>query len=279
MSHSINGHKKPLIFTSSHLPPFLNPCSISFSTHKSFFQFLKNLISSIAAFLQVRKWRRRDKLTISGRGCSRAPLPLLPAPPLLPPASLLPPAPLPLVPLPPAPLLPSQAPVLECLLRGPLLPLLSLPILLVMLRVPPLWPLPRGDIILELGPHHQLLHIPCQPSGPHRPRGFEHQAQGSHLHRDPGHHPLHFIRVLPELQTYLQGPSSGDLTSPVTLSWGMLAAGTEISMRRCTMISRHFPRTQGFETPCSSYNDTIWSHSWCHVSSIILGSSSSSIIQ
>ena len=29
-----------------------------------------------------------------------------------------------------------------------------------MLRVPPLWPLPRGDIILESGPHHQLLRNP-----------------------------------------------------------------------------------------------------------------------
>ena len=36
-------------------------------------------------------------------------------------------------------------------------------------------------------------------------------------------------------------------------------------------ISRHFPQTRGSETPCSSCSDTIYSHSWCRVSSIILG--------
>ena len=76
---------------------------------------------------------------------------------------------------------------------------------------------------------------------------------------------------IPELQIYLRYPSSGGLTSPATLSRGMLAAGIEISMRRCTTISRHFSRTQGSETPCSSCSDTIWSHSWCRVSSVILG--------
>ena len=148
-----------------------------------------------------------------------------------------------------------------------------------MLRVPPLWPLLRGGIILELGPHHQPLHIPDQPGGPHRPRGPGHQAQGSHLHRDPVCRPLHLIRVFPEPQTCLRGPSSGDLTSPVTPFRGMLAVGIEIFMGRCTMISQHFLRTQGSETPCFSYSDTIWSHLWCRVSSIILGSSPSSIIR
>ena len=160
----------------------------------------------------------------------------------------------------------------------PLLPLLTLPhllyrapLLLVMLRVPPLWPLPRGDIILGLGPLHPRLRIPSQPGGPHRPRGPEHQAQGSRLLRDPGCHHLHLIRVLPEPQIYLQHPSSGDLTSHTTPSQGMLAAGREISMERFTTISRHFPRTRGSESPCPSCSDTIWSHSWCRVSSFILG--------
>ena len=79
--------------------------------------------------------------------------------------------------------------------------------LLVMLRVPPLWPLLRGDIIPGLGLLHPLLRIPDQPGGPHRPRGLGLQAQGSHLLRDPGCHPLHLIRVLPEPQTYLRHPS------------------------------------------------------------------------
>ena len=159
---------------------------------------------------------RREELTLSGRECARAPLPL------------------PSVPLPPT---------LVCLLRAPLLPLLPLPLLLVMLRVPPLWPLPRKDIILGLGPLHQLLQLPGQPEGPHRPRRLEHQAQGSRLLRDPGRHPLHRIRVILELQIYLQHPSSGGLTSPATPSRGMLGTGIEISMERCTTISLHFPRT------------------------------------
>ena len=172
---------------------------------------------------------------------------------------------------------PPQAPALACLLCAPLLPLITLPhllcapLLLVMLRVPPLWPLPRGDIILGLGPLHQYLHIPGQPGGPHLLRGPRHQAQGSRLLRDPGRHPLHLIRVSPELQSYLQHPSSGGLTSPATPSRGILAVGIEISMGRCTIISLHFSWTQGSETPCSSCSDTIWSHSWCYVSSIILG--------
>ena len=157
--------------------------------------------------------------------------------------------------------------------------LFSLPLLLVMLRVPPLWPLPKGDIILGLGPLLPLLHIPGQPEWPHRPRRPGIPAQGSHLHRDTGHRPLHLIRVLPEPQTYLRGPSSGDLTSPATPSQGMLAAGIDISMGRCITISRYLPRIRGSETPCSSYSNTIWSHSWCRVSTIILESSSSSIIR
>ena len=161
-----------------------------------------------------------------------------------------------------------------CLLCAPLLPLL-----LVMLRVPPLWPLHRGDIILEFGPYHQLLHIPGQPEGLHIPRGPGLLAQGSHLRQDPGRRPLHLIRVFPEPQTCLRGPSSGNLTSPATPSWGMLAAGIEIFMGRCTMISRRLLRTRGSETPCSSNSDTIRSHLWCRVSSIILGSSPSSIIR
>ena len=47
-----------------------------------------------------------------------------------------------------------------------------------MLRVPPLWPLPKGDIIPGLGPLHPLLHIPYQPRGPHRPRRPETSGPG-----------------------------------------------------------------------------------------------------
>ena len=132
---------------------------------------------------------RQEELTLSGRRCARALIPLPPTPlssaPLLlsapqPPAPLLPPAPLPL----------QQAPALACLLCTHLM--------LVMLRVSPLYPLPRGDIILGLGPLHQCLRIPGQPGGPHQPRGPGLQAHGSHLLRDPGNHPLHLIRVLLE---------------------------------------------------------------------------------
>ena len=146
-----------------------------------------------------------------------------------------------------------------------------------MLRVPPLWPLPRGDIIRKLGPYHQLLRILDQPEGPHRPRGPRHQAQGSHHHRDLGARLLHLIRVLPETQTCPRGPSSGCLTSPATPYRGMLAARIEIIMGSFTMITRPSLRTRGSEIPCSSYSDTIWSHLWCHVSTTILGSSPSSI--
>ena len=150
-----------------------------------------------------------------------------------------------------APLLPQSAPALACLLDAPLLSLFPLShllyrtLLLVMLRIPPLWPLPRGDIIPGLGPLHPLLRILGQPGGPHLPRGLGLQPQGSHPLRDPGRHPLHLIRVLPEPQTYLWHPSSSSLTSPVTLSRGMLDTGGEISMGRCITISRHLPRTWG----------------------------------
>ena len=146
-----------------------------------------------------------------------------------------------------------------------------------MLRVPPLWPLPRGDIIRESGPHHKLLRILDQPGGPHRPKGPRHQAQGSHHHRDLGPRLLHLIMVLPEPQTCPRGPSSGSLTSPAIPYRRMLAAGTKIIMGSCTMISRPLLRTRGFEIPCSSYSDTIWSHLWCRDSTTILESSPSSI--
>ena len=129
-----------------------------------------------------------------------------------------------------------------------------------MLRVPPLWPLPRGDIILESSQHHQLLRTLDQLGGPHRPRGPGHQAQGSHHHQDLGPRLLHLIGVLPEPQTCPRVPSSDGLTSPTTPYRGMLAVGTEIIMGSCTMISRPLLQTRGFEIPCSSYNDTIWSH-------------------
>ena len=86
----------------------------------------------------------------------------------------------PLPPTPPLPQLPSRA-----------LPLL-------MLRAPPLWPLPRGDIIPGLASLRLLHRIPAQPGGPHHLRGPGLQAQGSHPLRDPGRHPHHLIRELLE---------------------------------------------------------------------------------
>ena len=272
---------------SSHLPllPFINHCSLSFSIHTSSFQFLKNPSPLKFALPQARQWRRQEELILSGRGYARAPLPLsgpplqapdLPSPPPLQSAPPLPP---------PPPLPPQPAPALTCLLYAPLLPLLPLPqllyraLLLVMLRVPPLWPMPKGDIIPGLGPLHPLLRIPIQPEGPHRPRRPGLHAQGSHPLRDPGRHPLHLIRVLPEPQTYLRHPSLGGPTSLATPSLGMLTAEGDISMERFTTISQHLPWTRSSETPCSLCSDTIWSRSWCRVSSIILGSSSSSIIR
>ena len=129
---------------------------------------------------------------------------------------------------------------------------------------------PAGDAegSSSVAPAHRRHHTrvgPTPPAPSHtrpsrrapQPRGPGHQAQGSHLHRDPGRRPLHLIKVLSEPQTCLQGPSSDDLTFPTTPSRGMLATGIEIFMGRCIMISRHLLQTQGSETPCSSYNDTI----------------------
>ena len=146
---------------------------------------------------------------------------------------------------------------LACLLCAPLLPLLPLPqqlyraLFLLMLRVPLLWPLYLGDIILGWGPLHSLLHIPGQPGGLHLPRGPRLQAHGSHPHRDLGRHPHHLIRVLPEPQTYLRHPSSGGLTSPTTPYRGMLITEIEISIGKCTTISLHLSQTWSSETPCS----------------------------
>ena len=141
-------------------PPLYKPLFHFIFNSQIILSVSENLISSLAAFPQVQLWRRREELTLSGRRCSGAPLPLPQAPLLLQPASLplapmplallslvlLPQAPLPLVLFPPTPLPPLPVPTL--------LPLLPLPLLLMILRVPLLWPLPRGDIILELGPHH-----------------------------------------------------------------------------------------------------------------------------
>ena len=126
---------------------------------------------------------------------------------------------------------------------------------------------------------HPLLHIIGHPGEPHQPRGPGLQAQESHPIRNPGRHPLHLIRVLPEPQIYLRHPSSGDLTSPTTPSRGMFAAGGEISMERFTTTSQHIPQTQAsrLHAPCAAIPS--WSRSWCRYSSIILGSSSSSIIR
>ena len=156
--------------------PYLNPIFPSFSFHISSFQFL-NLPSPLKfALLQDRQWRRLKGLIPSDRGCARVPLPL-PTPPLQSPPT---PTPLPLPPLPPLSQLLSKA-----------LPLL-------MLRVPSLWPLPRGDTIPGLAPLCLLHSIPGQPRGPHSPRGPGLQAQGSHPLRDPERHPHRLIRALLE---------------------------------------------------------------------------------
>ena len=217
----------------SHLPliPYINPCFLSFPFHISSNQFLKNPSPLKFALPQARQWRRLKELIPSDRGCSKAPLPLS-GPPLQAPAQ--PPAPAPLPSAPPLPLQPALA--LACLSRAPqLLPLLPLPqllykaLLLLMLRVPPLWPLPRGDIIPELAPLHLLLRIPGQPRGPHCPRGPGLQAQGSHPLRDPGRHPHRRIRAFPEPWTYPLHPSSSSLTSLAAPFRGMLTTEGEIS--------------------------------------------------
>ena len=140
-----------------------------------------------------------------------------------------------------------------------------------MLRAPPLWPLPRGDIIPGLALLLLLHRILGQPEGPHLPRGIGPRAQGSHPLRDLGCHPHRLIRALLEPRTYPLHLLSGGPSSLATPSRGMLTAAREISTGRFTMISHHFPRTRSFETPCSSCRDTIWSRSWHRVDTISLG--------
>ena len=111
----------------------------------------------------------------------------------------------------------------------------------------------------RVGPLRLLHRIPGQPGGPHPLRGLGLQAPGSRTPRDLERHPHHLIRALPEPHTYPLHPLSGGLTSLAVPSWGMLTAEGEISTGRFTTISRHFPRTQSSETPCSSCRDTIWS--------------------
>ena len=77
-------------------PPLYKPLFHFIFNSQIILSFSENLISSLATFPQVQPWRRREELTLSGCGCSRAPL-------------ILPPAPLPLL---PAPLLLSSAPLL-----------------------------------------------------------------------------------------------------------------------------------------------------------------------
>ena len=177
-----------------------------------------------------------------GRGCAGAPLPLSAPPP-----QKQPPRPA-SARLPRAPQLPLLPPLSQLLSRA--LPLL-------MLRAPPLWPLPRGDIINGLAPLRLLHRILGQPGGPHRSRGPGPWAQGSHPLRDLGHHPHRLIRALPEPRTYPLHLLSGGPSSLAAPSQGMLTAAGEISPRRFTTISRHLPRTQRSETPCSSCRDTI----------------------
>ena len=66
------------------------------------------------------------------------------------------------------------------------------------MRAPPLWPLPRGDIIPGLVLLRLLHRIPGQLGGPHLPRGLGPRAQGSHPFIDPGRHPHGLIRALPK---------------------------------------------------------------------------------
>ena len=101
----------------------------------------------------------------------QGPLPLL-GPPLQAPA------------LPPPPLPPQPAPALACLLHAPLLSLLPLPhllyktLLLVMLRVPPLWPLPRGDIIPGLAHSTRYFSSQTSPKGPTGQEGPDFRHRG-----------------------------------------------------------------------------------------------------
>ena len=109
-----------------------------------------------------------------------------------------------------------------------------------MFWVPPLWPLPRGDIILGLAPFLLLHNIPGQLGGPHHPRGPEIQAQGSRPLRDLRRCPHRLIRALLEARTYPLHPLSGGITSIAAPSRGILTAVREICTGRFTMISWHF---------------------------------------
>ena len=80
--------------------------------------------------------------------------------------------PLPPPPLPQLPRAPQPPP-------PPLVQLPSKALPLLMLRAPPLWPLPRGDIIPRLAPLRLLHLIPGQLEGPHSPKGPGFQATGS----------------------------------------------------------------------------------------------------
>ena len=212
------------------LNPYLNPIFPSVSFHISSFQFLNFHSPLKFAHLQAPQWRILEGLIPTGRGCTRAPLPLQPTPPPLeqPP------------PLAPAPLL-SAPPPLQLSLLPSLLQLMSRALPLLLLRAPPLWPLPRGDIIPELAPLRLLHRIPGQPGGPHSLRGPGLQAQGSHPLRDPERHPHRLIRALPEHQTYPLHPSLGGLTSLAAPSRGIFPEKGEISTGRFTTIFRHLP--------------------------------------
>ena len=122
--------------------------------------------------------------------------------------------------------------------------------MLLLVSAHPLWPLPRGDIILDLAPLHHLLHIRGQPEGPRRPRGPRIQAQGSHPLRDPRRHPHRLIRELLEPRIYPLHLLSGGLPFIVDPSRGMLTAVGETCTGRFSTISWHLPRTRSSETPC-----------------------------
>ena len=131
------------------------------------------------------------------------------------------------------------------------------------LSSPPLAPLvwlilPRGDIIPGLAPPRLIHHIPGQPRGPGHLRGLGPQAQGSRPPQDPERHPHRLIRALLEPRTYPLHPLSGDPTSIVAPSRGMLTAVQEIYTGRFTTISRHLLKTRSSETPCSLCSDTTW---------------------
>ena len=177
---------------SSHLPPnsYINPFFLHFSFHSSPSQFLKTpypsqicypLSPTMAKTRGPHSFRprvRRSSTPPAGTSTQGAaghstvvalPLPLPPLPQLL------------------------RAP------QSPPPPLLQLPsrvLPLLMLRAPPLWLLPKGDITPGLVPLRLLHHIPSQPRGHHNPRGPELQAPGSRLPRDPERHPHHLIREM-----------------------------------------------------------------------------------